>query len=107
MQTEGGLRIISPLGEWKDWLFSDEIINGEKIGYKITIHKGYLFERVNIFNDYVSDLYKIKENSISGSPMYIISKLLLNSLYGRFGMDPVTTESIIINDDELYTFIDK
>ena len=38
--------------------------------------------------------------------MYTISKLLLNSLYGRFGMDYQLEESIIINNDELYKMID-
>lgn len=58
VETISGLRTISPLGEWKDWLFSEEILNAQKLGYIINIRKGYLFERGNIFNDYVSDLYK-------------------------------------------------
>jgi hypothetical protein len=32
-------------------------------------------------------LYKIKETHDKSHPLYTVSKLLLNSLYGRFGMD--------------------
>jgi hypothetical protein len=34
----------------------------------------------------------------------MISKLLLNSLYGRFGMSPEVTNNIIINEDEVDEF---
>ena len=49
--------------------------------------RGYLFEKGFIFKDYVEDLYQIKQSVSKDDPMYAISKLLLNSLYGRFGMD--------------------
>jgi len=40
--------------------------------------------------------------------MYLISKLLLNSLYGKFGMHEETflTQHAIVGDDELYEMID-
>jgi hypothetical protein len=40
--------------------------------------------------------------------MYLIAKLLLNSLYGKFGMheDTFITQHAIVNDDELYGLID-
>ena len=34
-------------------------------------------------------MYKMKEESAKDSPDYMVSKLLMNSLYGRFGMDDV------------------
>ena len=33
--------------------------------------------------------------------MYLISKLLMNSLYGKFGMDPNMLTHIIINNAEI------
>ena len=83
-----GIRTVSALGEWSGWYFSEEIFNAIKYGYKIKIIWGYLFEKEYIFKDYVNDLYEIKKNSEKGSSDYTISKLLLNSLYGRFGMSP-------------------
>jgi DNA polymerase type B, organellar and viral len=85
---QSGERTVSPLGEWSGWYFSEEINNAKKYGYKFETVWGYTFDKGYIFKDYVNDLYKMKRKSIKDSPMYIIAKLLLNSLYGRFGMSP-------------------
>lgn len=54
-------------------------------GYEITVFKGYTFNKVyNVFDKYVDDLFKIKADS-EGS-IKLITKYLLNSLLGRFGM---------------------
>lgn len=37
--------------------------------------------------------------------MYFIAKLLMNALYGRFGMDPITVEHLIISPEETEKFI--
>jgi hypothetical protein len=58
--------------------------------------KGYTFNKGYIFKDYVEKLYAIKESHPKGSPMNMNAKLLLNSLYGRFGMSPHSDEHIII-----------
>jgi hypothetical protein len=81
--------------------------NAIKFGYKFKIKKGYLFDKANIFNDYITTLYEIKKASHKDDPMYLISKLLMNSLYGRFGMEPVIESSLIINDDEIDNYIDE
>jgi len=64
-------------------LFSEEINNAIKYGYKFKIIRGYLFESANIFKEYIDVLYEIKQSKSKDDPMYLISKLLLNSLYGR------------------------
>ncbi len=83
VDTGNGLRTVSPLGTWKDMLFSHEIENAIKYGYKFKIISGYLFESANIFSEYIDVLYEIKQSKTKDDPMYLISKLLLNSLYGR------------------------
>jgi hypothetical protein len=48
------------------------------------------------------DLYQIKENLHKTHPLYTVSKLLLNSLYGRFGMDfelQFISNRIVTNDE--------
>jgi hypothetical protein len=87
VKTKKGFSTIAPLGKWTDWLFSEEIYNAEKKGYSFKILKGYLFEKQNIFKDFVNDIYKIKESYDKSHPLYLISKLILNSLYGRYGMN--------------------
>lgn len=78
-----------------------------KYGYKFKILRGYLFDKANIFKEYVDFLYNLKSNSISNSPDYIISKLLLNSLYGRFGMNPQVENHVIIDSNKTIKIIDK
>jgi len=78
-------KLIFPLGSWKGWYTTPEIRKARELGYNITILKGYVFEKQNLFKDYISKLYEIKKNSDSGSVDYLTSKLLMNSLYGKFG----------------------
>jgi hypothetical protein len=100
LQTRFGHRTIAPLGTWTGMYFSEEIYNAMKFGYKFKILRGYLFEEANIFSEYVDYLYKLKVNSPPKSPDYIISKLLLNTLYGRFGMNPHMESHLIVSNEE-------
>lgn len=86
--SKDGFRTVAPLGKWTGWYFSEELFNALKFGYKIKIIKGYLFEKAYIFNDYVESFYKIKKESAKGTVQYTVAKLILNSLYGKLGMNP-------------------
>lgn len=87
VQTDNGIRTMAPLGQWNDLLFSEEMDNAIKYGYKFKILWGYTFNRANVFKKYVEVLYKLRLEYPKTDPMNYIAKLLLNSLYGRFGMD--------------------
>jgi hypothetical protein len=67
-------------------IFSPELDNAVKYGYKFDILGGYIFERKNIFKNYVLNLYDLRLKYPKSNPLNLIAKLLLNSLYGRFGM---------------------
>lgn len=99
-KINGAYRTISPIGNWSGHYFSDELYNAAKFGYKFKVIRGYLFEKGNIFSDYVDFLYELKKNSLKGTPNYIISKLLLNSLYGRLGMSPFVEHHKILSNEE-------
>jgi hypothetical protein len=49
----------------------------------------------------------MKNNSDKNTPDYTISKLLLNSLYGRLGMNPIMEINVIVEPDEALKIIDK
>lgn len=106
LKTTNGVQTVSPVGTWEGWYFSEELLNAvDNYGYKIQITKGYLFNKENIFKDYVETLYKIKEENSPGKPnadpcKCLISKFLLNMLYGRFGMSPDFKNHIILKSDE-------
>lgn len=86
MKTKNSFRTIAPLGKWTAYIFSEELKNALKVGYKFKIKSGFLFEKKDIFSSYVSNLYKLRLEYPKGHPLNYIAKLLLNSLYGRFGM---------------------
>lgn len=99
LKTENGKRTVSPVGNWIGTYFSEELKEAIKLGYSIKILRGYLFEKDIIFNNFISDLYLMKKNSNKNSADYIIYKLLMNSLYGRFGMSPKMETHIILDSN--------
>lgn len=104
---KNGLRTVAPLGGWTDWLFTEEIINAMKHGYTFKVIKGYSFDKSNIFEDYINDLYEIKAANHKDDPMYLIAKLLMNSLYGRFGMDNEFENHVIVHSSKLEKYTNK
>jgi len=100
-------RTISPLGCFSGWFFSEELRNAkDKFGYDFEVLRGYTFDRLNIFKNYVSDLYNLRVTYPKSHPMNYIAKILMNSLYGRFGLKPILSEFVIIDNNELDGFID-
>ena len=91
---------ISPLGKWTGWYLSEELKNAMKFGYKFKVISGYLFDKKYIFNEYVDFLYNLKSTSVKGTPDYVISKLLMNSLYGKFGADPLMETHSVIDSNK-------
>jgi hypothetical protein len=103
-----GERTIAPVGTWTGVYFSEELKEALLMGYTYKIYRGYLFDKEVIFKDFVNDIFSTKEKSEKGSANYTIFKLILNSLYGRFGMKPIIEKheiidpllTIALNDDE-------
>ena len=107
IKTDNGLRSVAPLGQWSDMIFPEELKNAEKFGYKFEILWGYKFQRKNIFKDYVTTLYNLRSQYPKGHPLNLITKLLLNSLYGRFGMIDSFPTIEIIDKNESIEFIEN
>ena len=76
-------KTIYPVGNWKGVYFSEELKAVRKLGYQITLIKGYEFTKTDLFSGYVKHFYEIKKNS-SGVERSM-AKLQLNNLYGYFG----------------------
>ena len=107
VKTSEGYRTLAPLGEWSDVVFSEEMYNAEKFGYTFNIKSGYFFERGKIFINYIKEIYSIKENTPNTDPMYFISKLLLNSLYGKFGMAYELDDHEVIRSAQLDSYLNN
>ena len=107
VKTNNGIRTIAPIGTWEDMIFSAEMDNAMKYGYKFNILWGYTFEKAYIFKDYVDFLYALRLNYSKSDPLNYIAKILLNSLYGRLGMDDNFIEVNVIHKDFYSDFENK
>jgi hypothetical protein len=97
IKTGEGIRTIAGNGSWTGWIFSEEMENAIKLGYTFEIIKGYLFEKGDLFSDYVNKMYNLRKQYQKGHAMNLIAKLLLNSLYGKFGMKTEISRVDIFN----------
>jgi hypothetical protein len=48
--------------------FSEEINNSQKFGYSYKIKSGYLFDKHDVFKEFIADLYEIKQAHNPGDP---------------------------------------
>lgn len=106
VKIQDGYRTMAPLGKWKTVLSSTEIYNAiDNFGYQFNILRGFLFERDIVYDKYVDYFNNIKSNTPKDNPMYLISKLLMNGLFGKTGQDYRFVETRLINNDSLLNFI--
>lgn len=102
VKTDAGIRTVAPLGNWTGMLFSPEMDNAIKLGYTFEILWGYTFKPAKIFKGYVGSLYNLRLQHPKPSPLNLIAKLLLNSLYGRFGMIDQFPEILIFDNKKSF-----
>ncbi|XP_042453085.1 DNA polymerase-like [Zingiber officinale] len=72
--------------------------------------RGYVFERKRSpFEHFVNDLYasRIEAKSTGNEPLSYLYKLILNSIYGRFGIHPESEVSEICSQARYYEILKK
>lgn len=102
----GGIRTISPNGSFNCKLNSIEL-ESYKDYYNFNINSGYFFETDYVFTDYVNDLYTIRKSYPKSDPMNYISKLLMNSLYGRFAMKNIKNNYSFLDKSEFFKLLEN
>ena len=102
----GGIRTISPNGSFNTKLNSVEY-ESYKDFYNFKINSGYLFETDYVFTDYVNDLYAIRKSYPKSDPLNYISKLLMNSLYGRFAMKNIKNNYSFLDKSEFFKLLEN
>ena len=80
-------------------IHSSEYFNAIK-DYNITISQGYFFNKEDIFSKFVDDLYNLRLKYPKGDPMNYTCKLIMNYLYGRFGMKPITSQQEFVDKEK-------
>jgi hypothetical protein len=88
MTPQGSARTVAPNGTFRMKINSCEYFNALK-DYNIQVRSGFLFDKTNIFYEYVNDMYYLRLQYPKDHPLNMIAKLMQNSLYGRFALNPV------------------
>ena len=104
----GGGRVCSVDSYWRDdascvafdILFSEEMFNAMKYGYTFQVHCGYLFDRANLFEQFINELYQLRLSYAKSDPMNLICKLVMNSCYGKFGQAIKLPIYMILNEND-------
>ena len=105
-------KLIFPTGIINDALHHDEILYAMNENMPMKIHGFCFYERGDIFSDYV-DFFtkmKVKASDDGNKTDRLFSKLMLNSLYGKFGQkykDTLYVGNVITKFDSNCMVIDK
>ena len=71
-------------------------------------HNGYKFQgKLHLFDKYIEkwSQRKIESKKAGNKGMYLISKLMLNSLYGKFGLNPnVASKTPYLTEDDIVKY---
>ncbi|PHT47832.1 hypothetical protein CQW23_12040 [Capsicum baccatum] len=94
--------LIFPPGEVVSVYYSEDLKYAKSIGCQVTPLCGYIFHKMDPyipFKDFVTTLSteRIKAKNEGNESQDYVYKLLMNSLYGRFGINPQTSLIEICN----------
>lgn len=99
--------IIFPTGKFLGVYFSEELKYAASLGYKVYPINARIFDRMESpFKRFVYDIYskRLEAKAKGQKALDFILKMILNSLYGRFGINPESTTSIILSTKESIDF---
>lgn len=80
-------RTIYPIGVFRAYLSTEEVVYALKHGHIQDVHAVAVYEKAYIFTEYVDYFYNLRVRyTREGNTTYrYLTKLFLNSLYGKFG----------------------
>jgi len=102
--------LIFGTGKFRGVYFSEELKYAESIGYDVTPLQGYLFDKgCGLFDKFVTELYdnRLKAKKEGNDGLSYVYKILMNSLYGRFGINPQSTITEICTREQYEQFLRK
>lgn len=100
--------LIFPTGEFVGVYYSEELKYAKSLGYTVIPISGYLYERMESpFKDFVSTLYesRLEARKEGNDALAFVFKILMNSLYGRFGINPKSTVTDVCDENRLKDLI--
>ncbi|KAJ8746889.1 hypothetical protein K2173_010161 (mitochondrion) [Erythroxylum novogranatense] len=102
--------LIFPTGEFVGVYYSEELKFARSLGYTVIPISGYLFEKKESpFREFVSSLYenRLVAKQSGNEALAYVYKILMNSLYGRFGINPKSTITEICDEDRYKSMFKK
>jgi len=95
-------KLIWDLNDSEGWYTSVEIQDAIKYGYQVEILDGWYWkETSHVFKHYIKSLFELKKKLAKegkkGSVEYLLSKLNMNSLYGKTVQRPIYSKTINIS----------
>ncbi|CAK9187075.1 unnamed protein product [Ilex paraguariensis] len=103
-------RLLFPTGRFIGVYFSEELKYARNLGYKILPLKGYLFEeKASPFGGFVHNHYekRLEAKKSSHDGLSYVYKILMNSLYGRFGINPESKITEICHKDNIESMYNR
>ena len=111
LPIKSGGRVICPGGEFSGFFFSEELRFALANGYQLLdIGEAWIFQRgENLFRTLIEQLNAMKVKSqLEGKPVLRnIAKLLMNSMYGRFGMHTPELKHAIVDPQQLDQIVEN
>jgi len=99
--------LIFPTGKFVGVYYSEELKYAKELGYDILPLQGYMFEEKETpMGNFVVDMYsqRLEAKKTGDEAMSFVYKTLMNSLYGRFGINPESTTTEVC-DRERYDIL--
>lgn len=98
-------KLIFPTGTFKGvWAWDElKLLFDPLVGGKITsVVRSVWYQRKTLFFDFVKELYAYRDKKLStyDEGMALVAKLMMNSLYGKFGMNEDRREIIVLGKGE-------
>ncbi|XP_022849082.1 uncharacterized protein LOC111371371 [Olea europaea var. sylvestris] len=110
-RDEKNQTLLFPIGKFVDVYYSEELKYARDIGYQSIPLSSYLFEKKNSipFKSFVFDIFDRRQEAkrAGNDTMSYVYKILMNSLYGRFGINPKSTVTEIYDYDRYNYLIKK
>lgn len=93
--------LLFPTGSFRTTLTTPELIHAVERGHVTRIHMCAIYEHAPIFGPYVDAIYAMRERAIAAGDRVAAwtLKLLLNSLYGKFGQRGWRYRTVAETDD--------
>ena len=103
-----GDKLYFPVGKISGYYDNSFIRKSYDLGYDIKLYSGYIFyESEQIFKKYVDTFNELKKKAKSNTPSYVLAKLMMNSLYGKFGQREIGENIKRLLPNELMEYKDK